>query len=80
MPGGGGRGPLSQCACALIPCRDECEQTAEVLQNAGVSCRHYHAGMTPLQRMKVQNDWRAGALHCIVATVSEQAGLPSSAL
>jgi superfamily II DNA helicase RecQ len=31
-------------------------------KEAGISSAHYHAGMTPNARVKVQNAWRSGAV------------------
>lgn len=41
--------------------RDDSEAVAaQIRELTGVPAAHYHAGMTPGQRMAVQNDWRAG--------------------
>ena len=40
-------------------------------QDEGEIAAHgYHAGMTPKQRVKVQNDWRRGELQVVVATIA----------
>ena len=39
------------------PCMLPCLQ---IRQYTDISAAHYHAGMTPKQRMQVQNDWRDG--------------------
>ncbi len=44
---------------------------APVLQeHGGIAARHYHAGMTPKQRMGVQNAWRSGRHQVVVATIA----------
>lgn len=54
--------------------RDESEGVAaEIRERTGVPAAHYHAGMTPGQRMQVQNDWREGRIQ-----VRGQAGGPVS--
>jgi ATP-dependent DNA helicase RecQ len=44
------------------------EEIAALLRRAGVSARHYHAGMVPEQREAVQDDFLAGTTQVIVAT------------
>ena len=36
---------------------------------------HYHAGMTPKQRMEVQNAWRGGVVQVVVATIAFGMGI-----
>ena len=41
------------------------------MQNEGeIAACNYHAGMTPKQRIQVQNQWRTGALQVVVATIA----------
>ncbi len=41
------------------------------LQNEGeIAACNYHAGMTPKQRIQVQNQWRSGVLQVVVATIA----------
>jgi bloom syndrome protein len=41
--------------------RDDTESVAgQIRDHTDISAAHYHAGMTPKQRMQVQNDWRTG--------------------
>eukprot|EP00955_Chlamydomonas_euryale_P086167 364197-Chlamydomonas_euryale.AAC.11 len=46
------------CACAQV-----------LEQMSGIPTAHYHAGMTPKQRLNVQNDWRCGIVHVVVSSV-----------
>ncbi|PRW57979.1 ATP-dependent DNA helicase Q-like 1 isoform A [Chlorella sorokiniana] len=51
--------------------RDNTETVAATIrQYTDISAAHYHAGMTPKQRMQVQNDWRTGAVKVVVATIA----------
>ena len=41
------------------------------MQNEGeIAACDYHAGMTPKQRIQVQNQWRSGVLQVVVATIA----------
>ncbi|KAK9859852.1 hypothetical protein WJX84_001189 [Apatococcus fuscideae] len=51
--------------CGIVYClsRDNTEQVAYYLNEFGqIPASHYHARMTPGQRVKVQNDWQSGKL------------------
>ncbi len=49
----------------MVSDRDAC------VQNEGeIAACNYHAGMTPKQRMQVQNQWRSGVLQVVVATIA----------
>ncbi|KAI3425882.1 hypothetical protein D9Q98_007855 [Chlorella vulgaris] len=51
--------------------RDNTETVAaQIREQTDVSAAHYHAGMTPKQRMQVQNDWRTGRCKVVVATIA----------
>ena len=39
--------------------------------SGGITAEFYHAGMTPKQRMSVQNAWRTGEIQVVVATIGE---------
>ncbi|KAJ9510093.1 hypothetical protein QJQ45_015561, partial [Haematococcus lacustris] len=69
--GGGPRGGGPPLPSGIVYClsRDESEQVCRSLCEAGVRSGFYHAGMTPKQRMQVQNDWRSGAIQVVVATI-----------
>ncbi|GAB4821155.1 hypothetical protein N2152v2_008201 [Parachlorella kessleri] len=56
--------------------RDESEDVArQIRERTGVPAAHYHAGMTPKQRMEVQNDWREGRTQVVVATIAFGMGI-----
>jgi len=56
--------------------RDDAENTAlRIREIAGVPAMHYHAGMTPLQRTKVQNSWRIGETRVVAATIAFGMGI-----
>ena len=47
------------------------------MQNEGeIAACNYHAGMTPKQRIQVQNQWRSGVLQVVVATIAFGMGEP----
>jgi ATP-dependent DNA helicase RecQ len=48
--------------------RTSTEEVAALLRRAGLSARHYHAGMVPEQRDAVQDDFFAGTTQIVVAT------------
>lgn len=52
-----------------------CEQVAEKLREFRINARHYHAGMTPPERIKVQKDWQARKIKVIVATIAFGMGI-----
>ncbi|KAF5836756.1 P-loop containing nucleoside triphosphate hydrolase protein [Dunaliella salina] len=73
-----GRMPSAPLPCGIVYClsRDECEQVSRGLAElAGIRSSHYHAGMTPKQRMKVQEDWQRGIIQVIVSTIAFGMGI-----
>eukprot|EP00891_Asterochloris_glomerata_P002950 jgi/Astpho2/2950/gw1.00050.55.1_t len=65
-------------ACGIVYAlsRDDSESVAWYLQeHGGIAARHYHAGMTPKQRMGVQNAWRSGRHQVVVATIAFGMGI-----
>ena len=56
-------------------------EDSKCVQNEGeIAACNYHAGMTPKQRIQVQNQWRSGALQVVVATIAfGMGGTPSTA-
>jgi ATP-dependent DNA helicase RecQ len=48
--------------------RTDAEELAGLLRNAGITARHYHAGMVPEQRAAVQDDFLADTTQVMVAT------------
>ncbi|KAK7205896.1 hypothetical protein BZA70DRAFT_289077 [Myxozyma melibiosi] len=61
----------------IIYCHSKmsCEQTASKLQQFGLRVTHYHAGMTPDERMDVQTKWQEGSLQAICATIAFGMGI-----
>jgi ATP-dependent DNA helicase RecQ len=58
--------------------RKSTEQVAESLREAGVSARHYHAGMEAAERARVQDAFRDGDADVIVATIAFGMGIDKS--
>ena len=50
--------------------RDGCHEIANRLSRKGVPCKAYHAALKPAERTEVQEDWTAGRVPVIAATVS----------
>jgi ATP-dependent DNA helicase RecQ len=58
--------------------RKSTEQVAGDLREAGVSVRHYHAGMDPAERVRAQDAFRSGEVDVIVATIAFGMGIDKS--
>jgi superfamily II DNA helicase RecQ len=68
--------PPGSCGIVYVLSRSETEEVAAYLtQHGGISAAHYHAGMTPKQRTRVQNEWRAGNVQ-VDSRASPRALLP----
>lgn len=50
-------------------CCDDSGESASQEEGEIAAC-NYHAGMTPKQRIQVQNQWRSGVLQVVVATIA----------
>ncbi len=56
--------------------RKNCETIAEKLRKEyKIEAHHYHAGMAPTDKAKVQKLWQAGKYHVIVATIAFGMGI-----
>ncbi|SMN19040.1 similar to Saccharomyces cerevisiae YMR190C SGS1 Nucleolar DNA helicase of the RecQ family [Maudiozyma saulgeensis] len=55
--------------------KNSCEQTSAQLQNAGIKCAFYHAGMEPEDRLSVQRAWQSDEILVICATVAFGMGI-----
>ncbi|KAJ3495437.1 hypothetical protein NLG97_g3399 [Lecanicillium saksenae] len=51
------------------------ESVAEKLRKQGISAQHYHAGMTPPEKTKVQTEWQRGTVKVVVATIAFGMGI-----
>ena len=55
--------------------RNKCEELSLQLQELGISCEFYHAGMSAKRRNDVQNKWICGELQIICATIAFGMGI-----
>ncbi|MCX7546066.1 RecQ family ATP-dependent DNA helicase [Marinicella gelatinilytica] len=51
------------------------ETVAEYLQRQGIQAQHYHAGMKSEEREQIQNQFMAGEVNCVVATIAFGMGI-----
>ncbi|MBV8464343.1 MAG: ATP-dependent DNA helicase RecQ, partial [Burkholderiales bacterium] len=58
-----------------VTLQETAEQVAEALQAAGHAAAHYHAGMDDEARTRVQDDFMAGHLSIVVATIAFGMGI-----
>jgi ATP-dependent DNA helicase RecQ len=55
--------------------RRSTESTAEHLLSQGLSAAHYHAGLEPAERARVQDAFRSGSIDVVVATIAFGMGI-----
>lgn len=55
--------------------RDETDTLAEKINNLGINCASYHAGMADIERQSVQQDFIDGDIKCIIATIAFGMGI-----
>ena len=55
--------------------KQSCETTAEKLNECGISCMYYHAGMDPDERLDVQLQWQHNRAQLICATIAFGMGI-----
>lgn len=58
--------------------RRETEQVADYLQQAGIRCAPYHAGMEMPERTETQKKFMSGEIHVVSATVAMGMGIDKS--
>ena len=58
--------------------RETCEQLAVMLRRAGVKAAHYHAGLPPEERSRVQEHFMTDRTRVIVATIAFGMGIDKS--
>lgn len=64
--------------CGIVYClsRKNCESIAASLEkNYKIKAHHYHAGMEPQDKARVQKSWQSGRYHVIVATIAFGMGI-----
>lgn len=55
--------------------KQSCEQTSSKLNQFGLKSSFYHAGMSPEERLKIQNSWQKNFIHIICATIAFGMGI-----
>ncbi|KAL7770026.1 hypothetical protein ACKLNR_001410 [Fusarium oxysporum f. sp. zingiberi] len=55
--------------------RKNTEKVAESLLIQGITARHYHAGLDPQEKVKVQTAWQQGQVKVVVATIAFGMGI-----
>ena len=69
---------LSEDSKAIVYCktRNDTEKISNQLKSKyGIKCTHYHAGLTPTERTKAQEDYRDSKLKVIAATIAFGMGI-----
>lgn len=61
----------------IIYCHSKlsCEQTADKLSQWGVKVAFYHAGMAPMERLRIQTEWQKNSIQIICATIAFGMGI-----
>lgn len=64
-------GHLNQCGIIYCSSKKQCEEVADRLKrDYKLSAMHYHAGMDKDDRIRIQEQWQAGEVDIIVATIA----------
>ncbi|KAL2178842.1 uncharacterized protein P884DRAFT_197235 [Thermothelomyces heterothallicus CBS 202.75] len=65
-----------QCGIVYTLSRRSAEGTAQALVSKhGIKARYYHAQMDPDSKLEVQEQWQAGEIHVVVATIAFGMGI-----
>lgn len=65
-------------AIVYVTLQKSAEKVAEQLTEAGIQASAYHAGMKNDHRAQVQNEFMAGSINCVVATIAFGMGIDKS--
>ena len=55
--------------------RDDCQKTSDKLRANGITSGYYHAGLSPTDRAKIQDDWMTNKIQVIAATIAFGMGI-----
>ncbi|KAH6610534.1 hypothetical protein Trco_000554 [Trichoderma cornu-damae] len=55
--------------------RKQAEDVAQKLSDHGITARHYHAAITPTEKVEVQTAWHKGLVKVVVATIAFGMGI-----
>lgn len=55
--------------------KQSCEVTSDRLNQWGVRCSYYHAGLSPTERFQIQTDWQQNRIQVICATIAFGMGI-----
>lgn len=55
--------------------RDETDKLAETINNSGIKCESYHAGIVDKKRNEIQQDFIDGKYKCMIATIAFGMGI-----
>ncbi|KAL7954410.1 hypothetical protein V8C34DRAFT_294419 [Trichoderma compactum] len=55
--------------------RKQAEDVAQKLSDNGIAARHYHAAITPTEKVEVQTAWQKGQVKVVVATIAFGMGI-----
>jgi len=64
-------------ASGIIYCttRKQCDSLAKLLQQCGISCVSYHAGISSSDRVRFQQSWKNNQVQIVVATIAFGMGI-----
>ena len=62
-------------AIVYVRSRRRTRELARAIEEAGISCGFYHAGLDPEEKTRAQDSWKSGATRVIVATTAFGMGI-----